>query len=225
VRGATNKAFSNVVDLAIEEGAAFVVIAGDLYGGAWSTGGAARDASRLRGRAGWLRSRPNFAPRESSRLSFEGDLLRIDAAVVGEPGDIVVTARRQHGQLILAAAMSSGVKMLAAIDTGAEVTVGNSALRARVLARRRPLQPHLVDFVSVTGERLVADLMIIPELSIGGLRIRDLPVAFVDAPPFALFGLSDTPAVLLGTDVLQAFRRVSLDFCRRRVRFSLRSPR
>lgn len=35
VRGATRKAFANVVDLAIEEGAAFVVIAGDLYDGAW----------------------------------------------------------------------------------------------------------------------------------------------------------------------------------------------
>lgn len=35
VRGATRKAFSNVVDLAIEESAAFVVIAGDLYDGAW----------------------------------------------------------------------------------------------------------------------------------------------------------------------------------------------
>jgi hypothetical protein len=165
------------------------------------------------------------------KLDFEAraitveDPQRREATPIGEPGDIVVTARRQHGQLILAAATSSGVKMLAVIDTGAEVTVGNSALRVRVLARRRPLQPHPVDLVSVTGERLVADLMIVPELSIGGLRIRDLPVAFVDAPPFALFGLSDTPAVLLGTDVLQAFRRVSLDFRRRRVRFSLRSPR
>lgn len=35
VRGATRRAFSNVVDLAIEEGAALVVIAGDLYDGTW----------------------------------------------------------------------------------------------------------------------------------------------------------------------------------------------
>lgn len=35
VRGATRKAFANVVDLAIDEGAAFMVIAGDLYDGAW----------------------------------------------------------------------------------------------------------------------------------------------------------------------------------------------
>lgn len=35
VRGATRRAFANVVDLAIEEGAALVVIAGDLYDGTW----------------------------------------------------------------------------------------------------------------------------------------------------------------------------------------------
>jgi DNA repair exonuclease SbcCD nuclease subunit len=35
VRGATRKAFFNVVDLAIEQGAAFAVIAGDLYDDAW----------------------------------------------------------------------------------------------------------------------------------------------------------------------------------------------
>jgi predicted aspartyl protease len=164
------------------------------------------------------------------KLDFEARVITVEdprhrETPAGDPGDIVVTARRQHGQLILAAATSSGVKMLAVIDTGAEVTVGNSALRARVLARKRPLERHPVELVSVTGERLIADLVTIPELSIGGLRIRDLPVAFVDAPPFALFGLTDTPAVLLGTDVLQAFRRVSLDFRRRKVRFSLRSAR
>jgi len=164
------------------------------------------------------------------KLDFEAREITVEdprrhETPAGEPGDVVVTARRQRGQLILAAATSSGVKMLPVIDTGAEVTVGNSALRARVLARKRPLERHPVDLISVTGERLIADLVTIPELSIGGLRIRDLPVAFVDAPPFALFGLTDTPAVLLGTDVLQAFRRVSLDFRRRKVRFSLRSSR
>lgn len=35
VRGATRKAFANLVDLAITEGAAFVVISGDLYDGTW----------------------------------------------------------------------------------------------------------------------------------------------------------------------------------------------
>jgi hypothetical protein len=37
-------------------------------------------------------------------------------------------------------------------------------------------------------------------------------VAFSDAPPFDLFGLSEQPALLLGTDVLKSFKRLSLDF-------------
>lgn len=39
VRGATRRAFTNVIDLAIAEEAAFVVIAGDLYDGAWKDQG------------------------------------------------------------------------------------------------------------------------------------------------------------------------------------------
>jgi len=41
-------------------------------------------------------------------------------------------------------------------------------------------------------------------------------------PPFTVFGLSKEPALLLGTDLLETFRRVSLDFRARKVRFQLR---
>ena len=69
---------------------------------------------------------------------------------------------------------------------------------------------------------MTADLIVLPELAIGGIRLKDVPVAFDDAPPFALFGLAQQPAILLGTDLLRSFRRVSLDFRARKVRFSLR---
>ena len=42
-------------------------------------------------------------------------------------------------------------------------------------------------------------------------------------PPFKLFGLWREPSLLLGTDILENFRRVSLDFRARKVRFQLRS--
>jgi len=42
-------------------------------------------------------------------------------------------------------------------------------------------------------------------------------------PPFKMFGLSEEPALLLGTDLLETFRRISLDFRARKVRFQLRS--
>ena len=162
------------------------------------------------------------------KLDFEARSITLEDAsrrsrfLAGEPGDIVVTARRQRGQLILAAASSVGVGMLAVIDTGSEVTIGNGALRARVFGRRQQQPPRRVELISVTGQPVAADLVVLPELTIGGLTLRNLPVAFADVPPFALFGLADTPSVLLGTDVLQAFRRVTLDFRRRKVRFTLR---
>ena len=37
-----------------------------------------------------------------------------------------------------------------------------------------------------------------------------------------MFGLSNEPALLLGTDLLESFRRISLDFRARKVRFQLR---
>ena len=61
----------------------------------------------------------------------------------------------------------------------------------------------------------------LPQVEIGGIVLRDVPVAFVDVPPFALFGLDKQPALLLGTDLLGIFRRVSLDFRNRKVRFTL----
>ena len=56
----------------------------------------------------------------------------------------------------------------------------------------------------------------------GSVTLRDVPMAFADVPPFTLFGLSKEPALLLGTDLLATFRRVSLDFRARKVRFQLR---
>jgi len=49
-----------------------------------------------------------------------------------------------------------------------------------------------------------------------------VPMACADVPPFKLFGLHDQPALLLGTDLLETFRRISLDFKARKVRFQLR---
>ena len=135
--------------------------------------------------------------------------------------EIVVTARRRNGQLILTEASVGSVPILAVIDSGSEVTMGNSALRTRIFAGRHP-NTQTIDVVSVTGDKIVADLLILRELRIGGIIMQNVPMAFNDSPPFALFGLSKQPAILLGSDVLQAFRRVSLDFRARKVRFSLR---
>lgn len=135
---------------------------------------------------------------------------------------IVVTARLRHGQLILAQAMAGENRLYAIIDTGSEVTMGNMALLKRIFRGRNPPKATPIVLTSVTGQTLEASLVILPRMKIGGLNFENVPVAFADAAPFALFGLGSQPAMLLGTDLLENFRRVSLDFRNRKVRFQLR---
>ena len=136
-------------------------------------------------------------------------------------GEIVVTGRRLYGRLVLVDASVDGQRIWVIIDTGSQVSVANSALRAALQRRGRlgPTQP--IELVSITGGRVEADYGVARRIRIGGLDIHNLPVAFADVHPFRQLGLSDRPALLLGMDALQLFERVSVDFANRRVRVLL----
>lgn len=139
-----------------------------------------------------------------------------------EAGEIVVTAQRRKGQLILTQASLDGTNTYAVIDTGSEISMGNSAMLARFTRGRRKPVLQEIEMLSVTGKSFMAQIAVVPEMRIGGIVLQNVQIAFTDAPPFELFGLSDRPALLLGTDLLKSFRRVSLDFRHRKVRFTLR---
>jgi hypothetical protein len=157
-------------------------------------------------------------------MDFEQKLIKVEDArkpVKFSPDDIVITARRQRGQLILTQVRASGFSLDAVIDTGSEVTIGNSALREKLLKRRRG-DFWTVDATGVTGVTVKLEMATIHELKLGPVTLTDVPIAFADVPPFKLFGLADQPALLLGTDLLETFRRISLDFRARKVRFQLK---
>ena len=131
---------------------------------------------------------------------------------------IVITGRRMMGQLVLIDADVEGTPIRAIVDTGAEVTIGNSALRRR-LERRTRLAPTVpILLTSVTGGQMVAQATTVSRMRIGGIVFRDMPIAFSDVHPFRKLGLTDRPALLLGMDALMMFDRVSIDFANHRVR-------
>lgn len=142
--------------------------------------------------------------------------------VVGETGEIVVTARRRKGQLILTQVSVDGGTTYAVIDTGSEISLGNLAMLARIGRGRNAGRLQEIEMISVTGVPFTAKVAVLPELKLGGITLQNVQIAFTDAPPFELFGIDKRPALLLGTDLLSSFRRVSLDFRNRKVRFTLR---
>ena len=161
---------------------------------------------------------------QAQRVSF--DFARQEMTVVPSrraeehwDGDsIVVTARSRFGHLVLVDASVEGQKVWVIIDTGAQTSVGNSALRHALERRHRLPEPQPLTMVSVTGGRVTADASLIKSIRLGDATIHDMPIAFADVEPFKKLDLVGRPALLLGMDALRLVDRVSVDFANRRVR-------
>ena len=134
---------------------------------------------------------------------------------------IVVRAKSRKGRLIFTEARVDGEKVAAIIDTGSQVTVGNLALKARLMRHNLETTPDPLTIESVTGEKLVADVSILKLLELDSIHLDALPVAFADAHIFKTLDLDKKPALLLGMNAMRAFDQISIDFASRKVRFVL----
>jgi predicted aspartyl protease len=138
-----------------------------------------------------------------------------------EQGMIVVTAKRRAGRMILSDAEIGGVRVDIILDTGAQSSMGNYALRDKLRGRHRRFDYVPVLMRSVTGDTLRGDFTQIRGINIGGITIEDLPMTFADNFAFKALKLERKPAILLGMDALKLFDRVMVDFANRRVGFDL----
>ncbi|MBV1691524.1 aspartyl protease family protein [Novosphingobium sp. G106] len=132
--------------------------------------------------------------------------------------EIVVTARRKAGQLIMTHADIDGVSTDVVIDTGSDTSIGNRALQ-RALGQRSNLGQAVL--ASVTGQDAVADLGYAKRLGVGDIRISNIVIAYTDGPAFEALDLDRRPALLLGMRELRLFKRVAIDFSTRKVMFDL----
>ncbi|HJQ17040.1 MAG TPA: aspartyl protease family protein [Allosphingosinicella sp.] len=164
---------------------------------------------------------------KSQRVIFDFAKKRMSIAAAGKrvedwgPDTIVVTGKSLYGRLILVDSRLEGEKVIVVIDTGSEVTVGNNALRRKLLEKRKLRATIPVELTSVTGGRQIIDYTSVRRITLGGVNLLNMPIGFAEVHPFAQLGLSDRPAILLGMDALRLFQRVSVDFARKEVRFMM----
>jgi predicted aspartyl protease len=155
-------------------------------------------------------------------LDFHGNRIAVgDAKTLGGDSgyEIIVTARRRSGQLIMTRARIDGVATDIVIDTGADTSIGNRALQ-RALAKGGVMSQATM--TSVTGQEIVADLGYARQLQVTDtVRINNLVIAYADTPAFDALRLSKRPALLLGMRELRLFKRVAIDFSTRKVMFDL----
>ena len=134
---------------------------------------------------------------------------------------IVVRARSRNGRLIFTQAKIDGRRITVIVDTGSQVSLANLALQRTLTKRGHSLLPQTVMIESVTGEQMTAGVTRVPEIELGGVKLKDLSIAFADAHIFKQLDLEDRPALLLGMNALRAFDRISIDFAAKKVRFVL----
>lgn len=143
-----------------------------------------------------------------------------------EPGEIVVTAKSRFGQLMLVDSSVRKTKIFVILDSGAQDTIGNPALRS-FLEQRRQGAPDLSDpatvvqLSSVTGQTVSGQTAQVADLVLGGVQMRRVPVVYADLHTFRMFKLDDEPALMLGMSTLRAFNGVTIDFGRRQIGFQL----
>ena len=142
-----------------------------------------------------------------------------------EPGTIVVHGKLKQGHLIVTSASANRVPLMAVLDTGSEITLGNAALRSRLEARRRLGPAESIAMKSVTGQILIGEAFRMKTVTIGGVELHELVILFTSAPIFQHLGLEDRPALLLGMNALRAFDKVSIDFARKQLRMTTSGAR
>jgi len=159
-------------------------------------------------------------------LDFKNQKMEIVRSKIdeNEPGRVVVVpAKRRHGQLTIVDADLSGARISAIIDSGAQGTLCNRPLRdlvRRQEARKGRFEaPRYVRMESLAGEVFQGESLFLPFLRLGGLHLGNVPITYADMHVFDIWGLKDSPALVIGMDLLTQFEQVSLDFGHSNVRF------
>jgi predicted aspartyl protease len=157
-------------------------------------------------------------------FDFDKNLMTIvpsEERVASEDGTIVVSGKLRNGRLIVTNAVADGNVITVVLDTGAEVSIGNEALRRRLSRAGVVASTGAVGLESVTGEILQGEYTFVKRLEVGDVNLANLAVVFADAHTFTRLGLDKRPALLLGMNALRAFKKVSIDFANRKLRVIL----
>jgi hypothetical protein len=101
----------------------------------------------------------------------------------------------------------------AIIDTGAQQTMGNLALRE--MLSKRAKDPRTYDIIGVTMDVVRGEAIATPPVSFGDVVIHGLHVTFTDVFIFEHWKLTKQPILLIGMDVLGLLDAMVIDYKKR----------
>jgi hypothetical protein len=135
---------------------------------------------------------------------------------------IVIPLTQTSSGLLIATVYVGHVRTKAIIDTGAQGTVGNVALRD-ALMRHAPKNATRAEIIGVTLDVQTGDTLPAPDIDFGDkLQVKGARITFGDMYLFQHWKLINEPTLTLGMDLLGSFDVLIIDYNRRELQIRSR---
>lgn len=125
-------------------------------------------------------------------------------------GFIVLPLERSGPGLLMVAGSVAHVKVHAVIDTGAERSIGNEALRRALVSRHAQGTPDQI--FDVTTHVQGGEMFESPPIALGGIEISGARITYGEVQIFEHWHLTREPALLIGMDALGLLNALVIDY-------------
>ena len=165
-------------------------------------------------------------------LDFKNRALEVGSSrssngfIVRRPTEAYVPVRGNMGHLRSLNCRVDGVGTTCFLDTGAQISVGNTKL-LEALLRENPAYRIIgqLPITGITGGVIMGEVIHIDSIHLHSVNFTNAVVAIADMQIFDVWGLAQQPSLLIGMNFLRQFAQVSIDYGTKEIRFELASLR
>ena len=128
-------------------------------------------------------------------------------------GFVILPMERTGPGLLMVRGSVDRIRVHAVIDTGAQRSIGNAALRAALGSRHVRGTPDQI--FDVTAAVQNGEMLVSPPIVLGGIEIRGARITYGEVHIFEHWHLTHEPAILIGMDALGLLDVLIIDYRRR----------
>lgn len=125
-------------------------------------------------------------------------------------GFVTLPLERSGPGLLMVAGSVENVRVHAVIDTGAQRSIGNEALRRALVSRHAQGTPDQI--FDVTTHVQGGEMFESPPIMLGGIEIRGARITYGEVHIFEHWHLTQEPTLLIGMDALGLLKALIIDY-------------
>lgn len=167
---------------------------------------------------------------DGRRVTFDFQNNRIVVAQSASPvrwtvnrsDEIIVRVSGTSGRLKATDCSVDRVPVVAFVDSGAEFSIGNTALFNELAKGGAAyIKDVAVPVLGATGGQTYGRLTYVSDIRVGPMNYSRSDLIIADLEVFDVWGLAQRPAIFLGMNFLQNMAAFTIDYARKELRFKL----